>query len=192
MRKYWFPKHYADEAQRLRVPIGLALAFALVLFADPVRGSLIEGIPFAVAGLAIRAWAAGHLAKNERLATSGPYAFVRNPLYVGTLIAAAGLLVSARLWWLAILYAVAFLLVYLPAIELEEQHLRNLFPEYEAYAEDVPLLIPRFPPIRSSGRFSRSHYWKNQEYNALAGVLAGVLWLAWKSGELSLLWRRFF
>jgi len=188
MRRYWFPKHYADEAQRLRVPIGLALACALAVFAEPTRASLIEGIPFAIVGLAVRAWAAGHLAKNERLAASGPYAFVRNPLYFGTLIAAAGLLVASRQWWLAVLYAAAFLLIYLPAIELEEQHLRNLFPEYEAYAQDVPLLVPRFPPIRSSGRFRAALYWKNQEYNALASVTAGLLWLAWRAGELAPLW----
>src|SRR5213078_1051628 len=102
--------------------------------------SILWGAPIAVLGLLLRGWAAGHLAKNQRLATGGPYAMTRNPLYLGTLLVAAGLAIASREVMLAVLFAAAFALVYLPAIELEEQHLRKLFPEYEEYARRVPRL----------------------------------------------------
>ena len=131
-------------------------------------------------GLVVRAWAAGHLAKNERLATGGPYAFVRNPLYLGTLLVAAGLAMASRRVGLAVLFAAVFLLVYLPVIELEEQHLRKLFPDYDDYARRVPALRPAWPRGRADERFRFDLYWRNQEYNALAGFLAGMILLGWK------------
>jgi protein-S-isoprenylcysteine O-methyltransferase Ste14 len=77
------------------------------------------GIPIGVLGLLIRGWAAGHLAKNEQLAVSGPYAHIRNPLYAGTLVVAAGIVIACRDWPVAVMFAAVFLLVYLPVIELE-------------------------------------------------------------------------
>src|SRR6185312_14534142 len=101
--------------------------------------------PVSICGLALRAWAAGHLAKNQRLAQSGPYAATRNPLYLGTLIAALGLAVAGNSFGLALLFVALFLLVYLPAIELEEQHLTAILPGYREFAARVPLLAPRWP-----------------------------------------------
>ena len=175
-----FPKPYADFVARLRVPSGFLLAAAFAWYAQPSVQSLMYGLPISVAGLALRAWAAGHLAKNQRLATSGPYAYTRNPLYLGTLIVAAGLAVAGRSVGLALLFAVVFLLVYLPVILLEEQHLRQLFPEYADYARQVPSLLPWRTGWPGSNRFSRQLYWKNQEYQAALGFLAGVALLAWK------------
>jgi steroid 5-alpha reductase family enzyme len=117
-----------------------------------------------------------------RLATGGPYAHVRNPLYVGTALVAAGLAIAAREWGLAALFAAVFALIYLPAIELEEQHLRELFPEYADYARRVPVLVPRLLPASGgTGSFAWRLYWKNEEYQALAGFLAGAALLAWKA-----------
>jgi protein-S-isoprenylcysteine O-methyltransferase Ste14 len=181
MRRHWFPKAYADVVARLRVPAGFLLVAAFGWWARPTAGSLAAGLPVAAAGLALRAWAAGHLAKNERLAVSGPYAWCRNPLYLGTLVVAAGLAAAARQPWLAVLFAAVFAGVYLPVVELEEQHLRKLFPEYEEYAARVPWLWPRRPGRAGGERFRWSLYLKNQEYNALAGFLAGVAWLAWRA-----------
>ena len=113
-----FPKPYADFVQRLRVPAGFVLLIAFAFLSRPSRFSMEAGLPIALAGLLLRAWAAGHLAKNQQLAVSGPFAYVRNPLYLGTLLTAAGLVVAAREIWLVLLFAVAFVLVYLPAIEL--------------------------------------------------------------------------
>jgi len=175
-----FPKPYADFVARLRVPSGFLLVAAFAWFAQPSVWSLMYGFPISVAGLALRAWAAGHLAKNQRLATSGPYAYTRNPLYLGTLIVAAGLAVAGRSAGLALLFAGVFLLVYLPVILLEEQHLRQLFPEYVDYARQVPSLLPWRTRWPASSQFSRQLYWKNQEYQAALGFLAGVVLLAWK------------
>ncbi|HXJ38866.1 MAG TPA: isoprenylcysteine carboxylmethyltransferase family protein, partial [Bryobacteraceae bacterium] len=175
-----FPKPYADFVARLRVPSGFLLAAAFAWFAEPSVRSLVYGLPISIAGLALRAWAAGHLAKNQRLATSGPYAYTRNPLYLGTLIVAAGFAVAGRSAGLGLLFAAVFLLVYLPVILLEEQHLRQLFPEYADYAHRVPSLLPWRTGWPGSSRFSRQLYWKNQEYQAALGFLSGVALLAWK------------
>ena len=139
--------------------------------------SLAYGLPIGVLGLLVRGWAAGHLEKNMRLAESGPYGYVRNPLYIGTLLVAAGLVVASRRWILALIFGVVFLLVYLPVIELEEQHLRKLFPEYEEYARRVPALIPSFRRRRPGGAFRWKCYKRNEEYQAAAGFAAGVLFL---------------
>ena len=180
MRRYWFPKKYADFAARLRVPSGFLLVAAFAWFSGPDARSLAIGIPISVIGLLLRGWAAGHLAKNERLATSGPYAYLRNPLYAGTLLVAAGLVIGSRRWLLAAIFGAAFSLVYLPVIELEEQHLRNLFPEYAGYAARVPVLWPRLTAQPGPGSFRWQLYLRNREYQALLGFVAGMLFLLWR------------
>jgi protein-S-isoprenylcysteine O-methyltransferase Ste14 len=180
MPRYWFPKPYADFAQRLRAPIGFLLVASFAWWSKPSAASLAWGAPISIAGLLLRGWAAGHLAKNQSLATSGPYAWTRNPLYLGTTLVAAGLVVSTREPGLAALFAAAFGLVYLPAIELEEQHLRTLFPEYAGYAQRVPRLGARIPEERNPRSFQLTLYRKNQEYQAAAGYLIGLMLLIWK------------
>ena len=176
-----FPKPYADAAARLRVLFGFLMAAAFLWFSQPSAVSLAVGIPVSLAGLALRAWAAGHLEKNRELAESGPYAHLRNPLYLGTLTVAAGFAIASRQWELAVLFALVFLLVYLPAVELEEQHLRSLFPAYERYAQRVPRLVPRIAAGKGAARpFQWAQYRRNREYEALAGYLAGVAVLVWK------------
>ncbi len=176
-----FPKPYADFVQRLRVPAGFLLLIAFLWFSKPTLASLRMGLPVSLLGLLLRAWAAGHLAKNENLATSGPFAYIRNPLYLGTLLTAAGLVIAAREWLLVLIFGVVFLAVYLPAIELEEQHLRNLFPAYAAYAARIHRFLPVAkwpgPPIP----FSWPLYRRNEEYKALGGFLLALAWLVWKS-----------
>ena len=181
-RNYWFPKPYADAVQRLRVPLGFVLVAAFAWLAEPTEQSLLWGLPLGALGVALRAWAAGCLYKNRRLATAGPYAIVRNPLYLGTLIVAAGLVLATRRWELAVLFAAAFAFIYFPTIELEEQHLRHLFPEYEAYAERVSLLLPGFGYRGQGEPFTWRQWLHNQEYNALAGFLVGALFLWWRAG----------
>jgi protein-S-isoprenylcysteine O-methyltransferase Ste14 len=176
-----FPKPYADRVARLRVPGGFVLAAAFLWFADPDSLSLTAGLPVAVAGLVLRTWAAGHLDKNRELAQSGPYAHVRNPLYLGTVLVAAGLVIASRRWELGALFAAAFVLIYLPVVELEEQHLRTLFPAFEGYARRVPRLLPRATPAGVSRPFRWSAYAQNREYHALAGFLAGTGVLFWKA-----------
>jgi len=181
MRRPWFSKPYADAVARLRVPLGFIMVAAFAWFSAPDARSLAWGLPVAAVGLLLRGWAAGHLEKNRTLATGGPYAYVRNPLYIGTATVAAGLAIASRRWELAALFGAAFVLVYLPAIELEEQHLRKLFPEYAEYAARVPMLLPRFSAHGGIGSFRWSIYRRNQEYQALAGLLGGAVLLVWKA-----------
>jgi protein-S-isoprenylcysteine O-methyltransferase Ste14 len=175
-----FPKPYADRAARLRVATGFVLVAAFAWFSHPDIQSLIWGLPVSVLGLLLRAWATGHLEKNIHLAESGPYAYVRNPLYLGTTLVAAGLVIASRRWLLAVLFAAVFILIYLPVIELEEQHLRHLFPRFEAYAQRVPALWPTRPASESGGSFQWALYVRNREYQALLGWLAGMALLVAK------------
>jgi protein-S-isoprenylcysteine O-methyltransferase Ste14 len=168
-----FPKPYADFVARLRVAVGFVLVLAFAWFSLPDLRSLAVGLPVSLAGLLLRAWATGHLEKNIRLAEGGPYAYVRNPLYVGTLLVAAGLVIASRRWLLAGLFAAVFVLIYLPVIELEEQHLNQLFSNFAAYSKRVPSLWPTLRPVKSDGRFRWSLYMRNQEYQALLGFVAG-------------------
>jgi protein-S-isoprenylcysteine O-methyltransferase Ste14 len=178
-----FPKPYADAVARLRVAIGFLLVLAFAGYSEPTPDSLLWGLPVSLLGLALRGWAAGCLEKNQALATGGPYAYTRNPLYLGTLLVAAGLAVASRRAGLGVLFAAVFALIYLPVIQLEEQHLRKLFPAYPFYATSVPALWPRRPrgPTWNAPPFQWRLYWKNREYQAAAGFTVGMLFLLWKA-----------
>ena len=155
---------------------------AFIWLSSPTEISLAVGLPISLLGLALRAWAAGHLEKNSTLAESGPYARVRNPLYVGTLIVAPGLVIASRRWELGLLFAVFFLLIYLPVVQLEEQHLRSLFPAFDDYCRRVPQLVPKlFGVSRGPKAFRWWLYKKNREYEAAGGFLAGVAILLFKA-----------
>lgn len=180
--KLLFPKPYADFVARMRVPSGFALVAVFAWFSHPDTRSLLYGLPVSLIGLGVRAWAAGHLAKNQTLAVSGPYAYTRNPLYLGTLLVAAGLALATRSVGLGVLFAAVFIFVYLPVIQLEQQYLRSLFPEYDAYAARVPAILPRLTPAPGGPRrFAFALYLRNGEYQAAVGFLAGVLLLCWKA-----------
>ena len=177
-----FSKPYADRVAKLRVPFGFLMVAAFLWLSEPTANSLMIGIPVAFAGLALRAWAAGHLEKNRDLAQSGPYAHVRNPLYLGTLTVAAGFAIASLRWELALLFGVVFFFIYLPVVDLEEQHLRDLFPNFKAFSECVPRLLPRLTPaVRNGKPFRWAIYLKNREYEALGGFLVGTAVLVWKA-----------
>lgn len=182
-----FPKRYAEIAHKLRVPLGFVVAGSYLILARPSWRSLAWGMSVALIGLAFRAWAAGHLAKNELLATSGPYAHVRNPLYVGSLITAAGFAVAGRNLLVAGALAVYFLFFFLPVVEEEECHLRKLFPEYAGYARRVPKFWPRLSTDGCPPKpFRWPLYHKNREYQAVAASLAAMAVLlakAWLGGN---------
>jgi protein-S-isoprenylcysteine O-methyltransferase Ste14 len=175
------PKRYADLVARLRVPGGFLMIAAFAILADPSPASIALGGSIAAPGMLLRAWAAGHLAKNRDLATSGPYAYMRNPLYAGTLTAALGLAVAARSMVVAAIAAGVFLLVYLPVIELEQQHLRTLFPGYAQYAREVPLIRPTFSYRGAARAFSWRLFLRNQEYQAAIAFALAMLYLLWRA-----------
>jgi protein-S-isoprenylcysteine O-methyltransferase Ste14 len=174
-------KAYADVIAKLRVPSGFLLVLAFLWLSQPDRRSLAIGLPVSILGLLLRGWATGHVEKNIRLAQSGPYTYVRNPLYLGTALVAAGLVIASQRWLLAAIFAAVFLAVYLPVIELEEQHLRSLFPEFRTYAERVPKLRPTFGFKAARRNFRWDLYWHNREYQASLGFLGGAAFLVGKA-----------
>jgi protein-S-isoprenylcysteine O-methyltransferase Ste14 len=182
-------------ARRIRVPLGFVTA-AVYIFevarwpAHPaaIAWSLLLVLP----GLALRAAASGTVKKNRELAVTGPYAHTRNPLYLGSMLMAAGFAVALLSWPLALLLAVGFAIIYIPVIAAEEQFLRETFPGFEDYCRRVPRLLPRLTPAKSkydegvasdrlaaepvSGGFSFALYLKHREYNAALG--AALLYLS--------------
>jgi len=127
-------------------------------------------------GLLIRALASGHVRKNESLATSGPYAYTRNPLYLGSLLMGLGFAGAARSWGVGVALVVMFFAIYLPVIRDEEAFLRRTFPEFDEYARRVPRMLPRVIRAPSASGdavagFSLDLYLKHREYNALLGAL---------------------
>jgi len=178
-----FSKAYADRVAKLRVPSGFLIVLVFAALSHPTVESLAIGFPISLAGLALRAWAAGCLRKDSTLASAGPYAHLRNPLYVGTLAVAAGLAAASRNVILAALFAAVFAFVYLPVIQLEEQHLRKLFSAYAEYARHVRALLPRITAWKdaSGPEFSFAQYKKNREYQAGLGFLVGALYLVWRA-----------
>ncbi len=162
-----FPKAYADIVQRLRVPSGVFLLLGFVFLSRPGPGYLLAGLPVCAAGLAWRSWAAGHLRKNRQLTTSGPYAWHRNPLYAGTLVASLGCAIAGGGGWLLALAGAVFVLVYLPVMQLEEQHLASLFPEFEAYAARVPQLMLKRPDYRGREHFDWGVWRVNKEWKGI-------------------------
>jgi protein-S-isoprenylcysteine O-methyltransferase Ste14 len=136
---------------------------------------VLIGSALIIPGLAIRALASGHVQKNQQLTTTGPYAYTRNPLYLGSLILAVGFAIAARNWWIGAGVVLIFLAIYLPVIRGEEVFLGERFPEFAQYARQVPRLFPR-PGSVSDGRgtFSWDLYRKHREYNATLGAMAIV------------------
>ena len=163
--------------QRLRVPLGFLTAVLFLIVSRPSWRSLMFGAPLALCGVAIRAWASGHLRKNAELAVSGPYAFTRNPLYLGSFLMALGCAVCGASWWLGALLLGFFLAVYLPVMQAEAAHLHELFPTtYGEYERCVPLFLPRLTPFYLGERrgFDLALYLKYREYRALIG-LSGII-----------------
>lgn len=164
-------------ARRIRVPLGFAFALLYFWLAYPTWKFLALGAIFIVPGLLVRALASGHVKKNEALATSGPYAYTRNPLYLGSLLIGIGFAIAACSWWIGIALVVMFFAIYVPVIRSEEAFLREKFPEFDDYTRRVPRMMPRIIPARSGGdrgRFSFNLYLKHREWNALLGATAIV------------------
>jgi protein-S-isoprenylcysteine O-methyltransferase Ste14 len=171
-------------ARRIRVPLGFLTA-ALYLFELSRRPLVHAAVAWSLAlvlpGIWLRAYASGYVKKNLELAVTGPYAHTRNPLYLGSMLIAAGFALALLSWPLALLMAAGFGVIYVPVIASEERFLRAAFPSFDAYCRQVPRLIPRLTPARAenqagSGAFSLSLYLKHREYNA--GIGAALLYLS--------------
>ncbi len=170
-------------ARRVRVPLGFVTAALFLVFAKPQPRWLLLSLLVVLPGLWLRAYAAGYVKKNAELTRTGPYAYTRNPLYLGSMLIAFGFAIAAGRVWLGVLLVGLFLLIYWPTILSEEAFLRASFAGFDDYAARVPRLLPRLTPARfgpseavGAGRFSTERYRHHREYNALMG--AGALYAA--------------
>ncbi len=182
---------WGQIARRIRVPLGFATAaFYLVEEArrPPHPAAIAWSVALVLPGLALRAFASGTVKKNRELTVSGPYAYTRNPLYLGSTLIAAGFALALLNWPVALLLAAVFVAIYVPVIASEERFLRAAFPEFDAYCRIVPRFLPRLTPARlhsapgamgvsqsvtrlpGSG-FSIELYLKHREYNAAIGAI---------------------
>lgn len=175
-------KRSTSVLQRIRVPLGFAFAALFIVFADPTPALLAAGVSVAFAGLLIRAWSAGHIRKNKEITVSGPYSRTRNPLYLGSFLMGVGFTIAAGVWWLALIFALLYLGIYLPVMRIEARELTQSFgDDYRKYAEEVPLFIPRLSAYGDSDRtFDSSLYMKYREYQAAIGFVAVTLVLVLK------------
>ena len=155
---------------RRRVILGFVVAIVSFIFATPTWDSLVLGVPIAVVGEAIRVWASGHLVKGKEVTTSGPYALVRHPLYVGSSVMGLGFVIAASSWLVAAVVC-CYLIVMIPvAVLLEEATLRASFGDVHArYVAGLSV-----PMVR---RFSVPRVFENREHHALAGFVASFVLL---------------
>lgn len=169
--------------QRIRVPLGFIFAVVFVVFAKPTAITLLVGSVVVFAGVLIRAWASGHIRKAKKLAVSGPYAYTRNPLYVGSFIIGLGFTVASGVWWLAILFAALFLGIYLPVMRVEIGDMRRIFgSEFDEYEQNVPMFLPRLTKWKDAGdKFDFQLYLQYREYRAAIGAAIVIAILAAKA-----------
>ena len=177
---------YSLIAKRLRLPLGFLIA-GVYLYLTPTPSTtpltLGVGAGIALVGVLIRGWASGHIIKNDRLATTGPYAHTRNPLYFGSFLIGAGFAIAAH-WSLLLLVAAFWALIYAPTMERERANIRGRVPDaYEEYERNVPAFVPRARAWRPGGApdrvpFDLGLYMKHGEWKAALGYAAVVLWIA--------------
>ena len=165
--------------QRFRVPFGFLVATAVLYLATPTRFSIMLGLPIALVGAAFRGLAAGVIKKDSRLATSGPYTWTRNPLYLGSTFLALGFAVMSWNPVAAALLMVPSFVIYPEVIKREEAHLEKLFgDEFRSYKDSVPRFFPRFRSANVG--FSFPQYLANREYNTALGFIAAFVVFAFK------------
>ncbi len=187
-----FMERWQKIARRIRVPLGFVAALVYLwqlAVHRPQPAAVAWSLVLVVPGCWLRSYAAGYVKKNRELTQTGPYAHTRNPLYLGSMLMAAGFAVALMSWPFALTLVVGFAVIYVPVIASEEAFLRRTFPEFEAYCRRVPRLLPRLTPGRvekaagsEGGRFSLELYRKHREYNSAIGaallycsVLLGML-----------------
>lgn len=162
-------------ARRIRVPLGFLFAAWFLWLARPTWTLMLLSLLLVAPGVWLRGYAAGYVKKNAELTRTGPYAYTRNPLYLGSMMIAFGFAWASGSWIIFVALAVGFLAIYLPTIRSEEEYLRANFAGFDDYARQVPRLLPRLTPAKNDlppGRFSRERYLHHREYNALMGAAA--------------------
>ncbi len=164
---------WGSIAQTIRVPAATLLGITFLMLLHPSVRSMWVGGVVALIGAAVRIWAAGHIEKGKALAQGGPYAWTRNPLYLGSFIMALGIILAGQAYWLLIPFVLFYVIVYYPVMKAEEQELLQGYGEdFLAYANEVPLFIPSLRTSdRCASRFLWSRVVRNREHRTLAGLL---------------------
>lgn len=164
------------------------LGIAYFWLARPDAVSLWTGGAVILAGLAVRGWAAGVVDKDLELAVSGPYAFTRNPLYLGSFVIGGGAAVAGGRMWIAVIFLAFFVCAYRGTMAHERGRLEARFgEEYRRYRAAVPPFLPRLTPYRARAgaaappRFSLARYVRNREWEAALGGVAAMALLALKA-----------
>ena len=166
-----------DVKKLQRVPLFIG-ALLLLIFAKPNLPGMIVGIILVLLGEAIRIWAAGHLQKNEMLTVTGPYAYVKNPLYIGSILITTGFCILADNIYILALATFMFCFHYIPYKKrMEGDRLRRIFgSRFEDYDQEVPDYLPRRTPYSSEKNPWRfRNFIKNSEEGILMIVVAGIL-----------------
>ena len=181
------------DLRRFRLRAVWLLIIPFYVFAAPSANLLWWGAGMSTAGLSLRAWAAGSIRKDRELATTGPYAYTRNPLYLGSFMLGAGVTVAGGQWVFGVVFLAFFLLVYRATVLREATELETRFGEsYRVYAAQVPSVLPRITRYRAEGSessegseppqggFSRARYLRNREWEAALGAIGAFGLLALK------------
>jgi hypothetical protein len=180
----------SDRPRGFRTKSAWLVALPFLALARPTASALMAGAVLAVLGLLLRGWSAGTIRKDEALATTGPYAHLRHPLYVGSFLIGIGLGIAGGHWLWPLLVSAYFAALYRRTVVEEGERLTTLFGErYLTYAASVPAVVPRLRPRRggekasspSSGGFTWRRYLRNREWEALLGVAAALALLATKA-----------
>ena len=175
-----FVRDLRRKRYRFRQVVGGAFVAFLVVLARPVWWGFAPGVCLVAAGALVRLWAAGHVRKDQVLATDGPYAFVRHPQYLGNCLLAAGFCLAAGHPWAIAVWAALFYLFYAPAIRREDSRLRTRFGEpWQDWYQETPAVVPTRWPSRNPGlrlfEWSALQALRNGEPGWLALIVAGLL-----------------
>jgi hypothetical protein len=179
---------WSSTLARFRTRLGLVVGAAAFWLARPTLDTVAVGAAIAVLGEALRIWAAGHLHKSSEVTSSGPYRWLRHPLYVGSSVMGGGLAIACASVAVAVLIAVYLVTTLTAAIKSEEAFLRRAFGEqYDLYRSGIA--AKRRERGAARRRFSLSQAIANREYRAVIGFVIALLLLVWKATYNGLFWR---
>ncbi|MDX1763060.1 MAG: isoprenylcysteine carboxylmethyltransferase family protein, partial [bacterium] len=167
----------------IRQIVGILFLILLAVLGKPSgAGTVLLGSLLTIPGLAIRAWAGGYVKKDKELATTGPYSYVRNPLYVGNVLIAIGFCVLSGFWWSYLVFALLYVWLYIPSIQREERTLQKLFGDaFLRYKENVRAMWPRLLPYQpGSDGWSAAQWVKNGEHIVNGGIVIAYLVLCFR------------
>jgi protein-S-isoprenylcysteine O-methyltransferase Ste14 len=172
---------WGKRAQKIRVPASMLLGIVFLALMHPSVHSLWIGGAVALAGAGLRLWAAGHIEKGKSLAQGGPYAFTRNPLYLGSLLMATGVLVAGQGYWLLLPFGVFYAALYYPVMKTEQEEMQEKYGDkYREYVRRVPVFIPGLGhrsgigsegTAGNSSTFLWSRVIRNGEHRTVGGLL---------------------